>query len=101
MEYTKHFADKWFSFERFQVVKMFSCADKCDGTSSGCNAVIEGGREGGWGERREGGWKEGVMEGGVEGGTCRKKIREEGEGGGNGRINLIYMYMCKTPYSQH
>ena len=30
---------------------MFSCADECDGTSGGCNAMMEGGREGG----REGG----------------------------------------------
>ena len=62
--FTKQFADKWFSFEQFQVVKMFSCADKCDGTSSGCNAVIEGGRDGGWGGRV--GWRMG-RDGGREG----------------------------------
>ena len=51
--FTKEFAHKWFCFERFQVIEMFSCANKCDGTSGGCNTVMEGGREGGRVERRE------------------------------------------------
>ena len=48
---TKQFADKWFCFERFQVIKMFSRTDKCDGTFGGCNTMS--GREG-WREREEG-----------------------------------------------
>ena len=64
--FTKKFADKWFCFERFQVVKMFSCADECDGTSSGCNTVMEG-------EREEG--REGIKGRGKE---------EKEEGGGRG-----------------
>ena len=48
---TKQFADKWFCFEWFQVIKMFSCTDKSDGTFGGSNTVS--GREG-WREREEG-----------------------------------------------
>ena len=33
----------------YLVANMFSCADKCDGTSSGCNAVMRAGKDGGWG----------------------------------------------------
>ena len=58
--FTKEFADKWFCFERFQVIKVFSCANKCDGTSGGSNTVMEGGREGG----RKGGKKRKKREGG-------------------------------------
>ena len=63
--FTKEFADKWLCFERFQVVKMFSCTDECDGTSSGCNTVMEGEREGG----REG----------VKGRGTEEKRKEGGE----------------------
>ena len=43
---------------------MFSCANKCDGTSGGCNTVMDGGREGG----REGGKKRKRRDGGKRSG---------------------------------
>ena len=67
--FTKEFADKWFCFERFQVIEMFSCANKCDGTSGGSNTVMEGGREGGRKGGKEG--REGGRERGREGGGER------------------------------
>ena len=36
---------------------MFSRTDKCDGTSGGCNAVMERGRKGERGGRENGQWK--------------------------------------------
>ena len=57
---TKEFGDKWFGFEWFQVIKMFPCANECDGTSGGSNTVMKGGSV----ERRErGGRGEKVVEG--------------------------------------
>ena len=48
---------------------MFSRTDKCDGTSGGCNAVMERGRKGER-ERREGEWT--VEKGGKERGGEKK-----------------------------